>query len=111
VPNASGRLINGQCRSKGDNARRALDRRQQRRNLGLDFEHDVGATSRHERHIARELDGVAEPLLGVEKNRLPSELLLAQPERLRKIALVLLRGAALPPPLVFFPPDGVVAGT
>jgi hypothetical protein len=54
----------------GDDARCAFDPRQERLQVRLHLKHDPGAGARQQRHIAHELERVAEPLLGMEEDRL-----------------------------------------
>jgi hypothetical protein len=73
---------------------------QQRVQLGVTFENDRRAQLRHHRHVARELDRVAEPLLRVHQDGLPRDVGI-QPARLSKRPLVLRKEP--PAPLVLRP--------
>src|SRR5207302_2052697 len=65
--------------------RGALDPREQCRERRRHLENDLGAPGCNEWRVSNELDGIAEPLLGVEQDCLSFERLIAEPERLRKI--------------------------
>src|SRR5262249_18423504 len=54
---------------------------QQRRELRLHLQHDLGARARQQWYIARELDRVAQSLLGVHKDRVTLQRIFSEPER------------------------------
>ena len=71
-----------QRRTAQDELSHAREAGGERRQLRLNLEHHTGAGLRHQRHVAQELEGVAEPLLGMQQDRLPGNR-LAAPERRR----------------------------
>src|SRR5262245_28808811 len=76
---------------------RALELHQQRRELWLHLQHDLGARARQQRDVARELDRVAQPLLGVQQDRVALQRIFSEPER-TAVAATLRRHAGSPPP-------------
>src|SRR5882724_4276544 len=82
--------------------RRAFETRKESHELRLHLENDPGGSSRNERHISGELDGVAQPLLSVQQDGPFREQILAETQRLGEIRQ---RSAPIrfPPPLVLFP--------
>ena len=87
----------------------AIEACQQRLQLRRHLEHDLARPCRASmRHIARELHGVAEPLLGVQQDGLAAERRLAEPWRLPKL-LARDHAGALPAPFVFRKAARVVA--
>ena len=59
----------------------AVEPRHQRRQFALHFEHDLGAGRGEKRHVARELDRIAETLLGVQQHGLARQRIFAEPQR------------------------------
>jgi len=66
--------------------RNVREAREQSRERRRHLENNLGTTGCDERRIARELNGIAEPLLGVEQDRPARERRIAEPQRLREIA-------------------------
>ena len=77
----------------------AVEPRHQRLQFRLHFEHDLGAGCGEDRHIARELDRVAEPLLGMKQHGLARQRIFAEPQRLAA-ALLRRHAGAAPAPFV-----------
>ena len=98
----------GQRLAARDHAGDAFDARQHARQLRLHFEHDLRAPARQQRRVADELDGVAQPLLGMQQDGLAAERIFAEPERLAEAA-ARRHAAALPAPFVFLEAAAVVA--
>src|SRR5580700_4839822 len=87
---------------------RTFKPRQQRGQLRLHFEDDVGAAGRELRYVTSELDGVAKALLGVQQYRLARQRIVAAPQR--PTSAFLLRHAGTPPArFVFLEALAVVA--
>ena len=113
--NASGKEPSGQCTSNGgggraarDHGRGAFEPRHQCRQFRLHFEHHLGAVRGQERHVARELDGVAKSLLGVQEHGFARQRIIAEPQR-PAAALLLGHAAAAPAPFVFIKAAAIVA--
>src|SRR5262245_3845347 len=66
----------------------------------MHLHHHLGAAARELRYVARELDDVAEPLLGVDEDGLARERIFAEPERLAE-TLTPRHAGAQPARLVF----------
>ena len=69
-----------------DAAQTGKDARKRRRHL----EDDAGAASRNQVGVAAELQCVTETLLAVQQNGAPVKRAVAEPERLREIAALIL---------------------
>src|SRR5215510_2416261 len=88
----------------GDHSIDALEIREQRFQLCLHLQNNLRTECGNQRHIAHELNGVAQTLFGIEQDRFTFYRLLAQPERLLwEITWDRPRSIDLPAPLVFFP--------
>src|SRR5262245_41769016 len=81
----------------------AVELREQRLHRALDLEDDLGASRRHERYVPDKLNGVAEPLFGMEKNGLVLQGLFTAPWRAGEIAGVAACLVAAPSPLELWP--------
>ena len=95
-------------RAARDDGRGAFEPRHQRRQFRLHFEHDLGAVRGEKRHVARELDGVAKTLLGMQQHGLPRQRIIAEPQR-PAAAFLLGHAAAAPAPFVFLKAAAIVA--
>jgi len=95
------------CHAAADDFRRALDRRREPGQGLRHLDDDPRAAPGQERHIPEELDGVAQPLLVMQKDRLAGNV-LAAPERPREILRLVER--VLPAPLVSGPALFQIAG-
>src|ERR1043166_9603049 len=67
--------------ARGDDLRRAGETAHQPLKRPLNIENNARAPGRDERHIAAELDRVAQALLTVEQDGLAADLFLTEPER------------------------------
>ena len=75
----------------------------------LHLEKHTRGALRDLRHIATELDGVAEALLGVQKNGPAGQIIGAGPKRLREVSLDRAQLRGFPSPFVFLPASGKVS--
>ncbi len=88
-----------QRRAARSDARHTFERREQRLQFRLHFEHDLGPGARQQRDVACKLDGVAKALLGMQQNRFSRQRIVAEPQRPAVFALRRHAGAA-PAPFV-----------
>ncbi len=89
--------------------RDAFEARQQTFQFSLNLEHDRGAAARQQRRIARELDGVAQTLFGMQQDGLARERIFAEPERAAVAAARVGHAGALPAPFVLLEAAAQVA--
>ena len=92
VPKASGRLAIGQCRSNAGRDSAGIGRHCETPgnpdssgySAALDHQNDAGAARGHHRHIARELNGIAQSFIDMDEDGLAFDGFLAKPHRLAK---------------------------
>ncbi len=87
----------------------ALELPQQRRELRLHLQHDLGARARQQRDIARELDRVAQSLLGVQQDRVALKWIFSEPKRTAVAAALRRHAGSTPPPFVLLEAAAKVA--
>src|SRR5205085_7909088 len=75
----------------------------------VDFQNDLRAARRKKRDVSAELDGVAEPLLVVQQQRLALDRLGTEPERLIERAMLQPQRRRLPAPFGLTPADFEIA--
>ena len=83
------------------NLRRTAQRAHQLVQWRRHFKNDARLAVGDKRHVAAELDRVAEALLGVKQNGPANDLPAARPERLREVALATPEFLGVPTPFVF----------
>jgi hypothetical protein len=84
--------------------------REQRRERRIGLEHDARTALVHQPRVAREVDAVAQPLLGMQQHRLARRILASRPSRLGEPALGDAHVAAMPARFVVRPAALQVAG-
>ena len=99
----------GQRLAFDDHLRGAGETAHQRVKRLLDLKDDAGAARRNQRCVAAKLNRIAKSLLGVQQHRLACDVILTQPQRLRKHAPVGRHIGFLPAPLIFSKAAGEIA--
>src|SRR5947208_11379550 len=82
------------------NGGHALAPSQQRLELRLHLQHDAGPGLREQGDVARELDRIAQSLLGVQQDRASLQRVLSEPERTAIAAALRTHSGSPPTPFV-----------